>query len=55
MYLEKESGTEVWKRLGSVLVKIVGEKGGSRPQLNLGLVWDMRVRVERVMPGVKPR
>lgn len=46
---------KVWKRLVSVLVKNVGEKRGSRPQLNLSLVWDMCVRVERVMPGVKPR
>lgn len=33
------------------MVKIVGEKRGSRSQLNLGLVWDTCVRVERVMPG----
>lgn len=41
--------------LEEVLVKNVGEKRGSRPQLNLSLVWDRCVRVERVMPGVKPR
>lgn len=32
---------EVWKRLGSVLVKIIGGERGSRPPFNLGLVWDV--------------
>lgn len=45
---------KVWKRLGSVLVKIVGGEKGSGPKFSLGLVWDTCVRVERVMPGVKP-
>lgn len=46
---------KVWKRLVSVLVKIVGRETGSGHQLNLGVVWDVCVRVKRVMRRVKPR
>lgn len=30
---------KVWKRLGSVLVKIVGRERANGHQLNLGVVW----------------
>jgi hypothetical protein len=37
---------KVWKRLGLVLVKIVGRERGSGHQLNLGVVWDVCARGE---------